>query len=159
MKKLLFAMVAFALCLGLNSCKKEAAATDDPAKAEVKAADDAAAAPNLADIVAKAKAEGANWTVDQWKEQFKGVMLAIKPMMMAMSEINGKMEAAKDDPGKLADIMKEVSDVQAKFNDIDKQMNEFTQIAEGFENGKAVIDDEEWGKMMMEELGIPDVDI
>jgi hypothetical protein len=27
------------------------------------------------------------------------------------------------------------------------------------ENGKAVIDDEEWGKKMMEELGIPDVDI
>ncbi|MBP5508912.1 MAG: hypothetical protein J6Y23_13910 [Prevotella sp.] len=159
MKKLLFAMVAFALCLGLNSCKKEAAATDDPANAEVKAADDAAAAPNLADIVAKAKEEGANWTVDQWKEQFKSVMLAIKPMMVAMSEINGKMEAAGEDAGKMAEIMKEVADVQAKFGDIEKQMDEFSKIAEGSENGKAVIDDEEWGKKMMEELGIPDVDI
>ncbi|MBP5386547.1 MAG: hypothetical protein J6Y97_04070 [Prevotella sp.] len=159
MKKLLFAMVAFALCLGLNSCKKEAAATDDPANAEVKAADDAAAAPNLADIVAKAKEEGANWTVDQWKEQFKSVMLAIKPMMVAMSEINGKMEAAGEDAGKMAEIMKEVADVQAKYSDIEKQMDEFSKIAEGSENGKAVIDDEEWGKKMMEELGIPDVDI
>ena len=159
MKKLLFAMVAFALCLGLNSCKKEAAATDDPAKAEVKAADNASATPNLADIVAKAKAEGANWTVDQWKEQFKSVMLTIKPMMVAMSEINGKMEAAGEDAGKMAEVMKEVADVQAKFGDIEKQMDEFTKIAEGFDNGKAVIDDEEWGKKMMEELGIPDVDI
>ena len=147
------------MCLGLNSCKKEAAATDDPANAEVKAADDAAAAPNLADIVAKAKEEGANWTVDQWKEQFKSVMLAIKPMMVAMSEINGKMEAAGEDAGKMAEIMKEVADVQAKFGDIEKQMDEFSKIAEGSENGKAVIDDEEWGKKMMEELGIPDVDI
>ena len=158
MKKLLFAMFALVLCLGLNSCKKEAAATDDAAKAGVEAVDEAAAI-SIPDIIAKAKAEGADWTVDQWKEQFKNVMLAVKPMMVAMSEINKKMEAAGEDAGKMAEVMKEVADVQTKFGDLEKQMGEFSEICEGFENGKAVLDDEEWGKKLMEELGIPDVDL
>ena len=157
----MFAMMAFVLCLGLSSCKKEApAAADDPAAAGVQAADDnAAAAASLTDIIAKAKEEGAKWSVDQWKEQFKAVLLAVKPMFMAMAEINKKIEAAGEDASKMADAMKEVADIQAKFGDLDKQMNEFNEIAEATENGKAVIEDEEWGKKLMEELGIPDLDI
>ena len=157
MKKLLFAMFALVLCLGLNSCKKEAAATDDAAKAGVEAVE--AAAPNLADVIAKAKEEGANWTVDQWKDQFKNVMLALKPMFVALAGMNEKMEAAGDDASKMAEVMKEVGEIQAKFGDLEKQMNEFQEIAESCENGKAVVDDEEWGKKMMEELGIPDIDM
>ena len=159
MRKLLFVMMAFVLCLGLSSCKKEAPASgDDQTAAGVQAADDAAPAISLADVIANAKDEGANWSVDQWKEQFKNVMLAVKPMFLAMAEINKKMEAAGEDASKMADVMKEVADIQTKFVDVEKQMNEFNEIAEATENGKAVIDDEEWGKQLMEELGIPDID-
>ena len=52
-----------------------------------------------------------------------------------------------------------MGDVQKKFDGVEKLMNEFSEIAEGCENGKAVTDDEEWGKKMMEELGIPDIDM
>ncbi len=159
MRKLLFAMVAFALCLGVSSCKKEAPAADDPAAPGVTATDDKAASVSLPDIIAKAKAEGANWSVDQWKEQFKAVLLAVKPMFMAMAEMSKKMEAAGEDATKMAEAMKELGEIQTKFGDLEKQMDEFTKIAEGTENGKAVADDEEWGKKLMEELGIPDIDI
>ena len=150
MKKLLFAMFAFALCLGMNSCIKENKEAAEKAVEEV-----VEKAPALADIVAKAKAEGANWSVDEWKEQFKQVMLAIKPMMVEMSDLVKNM---KDDPSKMAEMVKESENIQKKYADLNKLMEEFSEIAEATENGKVVIDDEEWGKKMMEELGIPDPD-
>lgn len=150
MKKLLIGMFAFALCLGMNSCIKENKEAAEKAVEEV-----VEKAPALADIVAKAKAEGANWSVDEWKEQFKQVMLAIKPMMVEMSDLVKNM---KDDPSKMAEMVKESENIQKKYADLNKLMEEFSEIAEATENGKVVIDDEEWGKKMMEELGIPDPD-
>lgn len=150
MKKLLIGMFAFALCLGMNSCIKENKEAAEKAVEEV-----VEKAPALADIVAKAKAEGANWSVDEWKEQFKQVMLAIKPMMVEMSDLVKNM---KDDPSKMAEMIKESENIQKKYADLNKLMEEFSEIAEATENGKVVIDDEEWGKKMMEELGIPDPD-
>ena len=143
-------MFAFALCLGMNSCIKENKEAAEKAVEEV-----VEKAPALADIVAKAKAEGANWSVDEWKEQFKQVMLAIKPMMVEMSDLVKNM---KDDPSKMAEMVKESENIQKKYADLNKLMEEFSEIAEATENGKVVIDDEEWGKKMMEELGIPDPD-
>ena len=150
MKKLLIGMFAFALCLGMNSCIKENKEATEKAVEEV-----VEKAPALADIVAKAKAEGANWSVDEWKEQFKQVMLAIKPMMVEMSDLVKNM---KDDPSKMAEMVKESENIQKKYANLNKLMEEFSEIAEATENGKVVIDDEEWGKKMMEELGIPDPD-
>ena len=150
MKKLLIGMFAFVLCLGMNSCIKENKEAAEKAVEEV-----VEKAPALADIVAKAKAEGANWSVDEWKEQFKQVMLAIKPMMVEMSDLVKNM---KDDPSKMAEMVKESENIQKKYADLNKLMEEFSEIAEATENGKVVIDDEEWGKKMMEELGIPDPD-
>ena len=148
MKKFLIGIVALVLCLGMNSCKKEGAPEGEKQDATEKVAE----APSLADVVAKAKAEGANWSVDEWKEAFKSVALAIKPMMVEMNEVTKKVEA---DPSKAGDLMKELEAIQAKFPDFEKLMDEFTATAEGCENGKAVIDDEEWGTKMMEELGVP----
>ena len=150
MKKILIGMFAFALCLGMNSCIKENKEAAEKAVEEV-----VEKAPALADIVAKAKAEGANWSVDEWNEQFKQVMLAIKPMMVEMSDLVKNM---KDDPSKMAEMIKESENIQKKYADLNKLMEEFSEIAEATENGKVVIDDEEWGKKMMEELGIPDPD-
>lgn len=153
MKKILIGMFAFALCLGMNSCVKETKDAAEQAKDAVEQV--AEKAPALADIVAKAKAEGANWSVDEWKEQFKQVMLAIKPMMVEMSDLVKNM---KDDPSKMAEMVTESENIQKKYADLSKLMDEFSEIAEATENGKIVIDDEEWGKKMMEELGIPDPD-
>ena len=150
MKKLLIGMFAFALCLGMNSCIKENKEAAEKAVEEV-----VEKAPALADIVAKAKAEGANWSVDEWKEQFKQVMLAIKPMMVELSEISKQVQ---EDPSKTVELMTKAQEIEKKYPDFNKLMDEFSEIAEATANGKVVIDDEEWGKKMMEELGIPDPD-
>ncbi len=153
MKKFLIGTLALVLCLGMNSCKKEAAPVE---KAEAPATEQVAETPSLADVVAKAKAEGANWSVDEWKEAFKSFALAIKPMMVKLSEVMKKMEA---DPSKAAGLAADIENIQKEFPDVDKLMDEFTKFAESTENGKKVIDDEEWGKKMLEELGVPDVDL
>ena len=151
-------MLALVMCLGMNSCKKEA--TTEGQKEGTEQAE--AKGPALAEIVEKAKADGANWTVDEWKEQFKNVMIAIKPMMVELNDIMkniGGKEGEDPDPAKIAEMMSKMEEVQKKYADVDSLMEQFTDIAKGFDNGKAVIDDEEWGKKMMEELGIPDVDL
>lgn len=154
MKKLLIGLFAFALCMGINSCAKENKEAAEKAGEEVVEAVEKT--PVLADIVAKAKAEGANWSVDEWKEQFKQVLLAIKPMMVELSDM---AKQAKADPSKAIELMTKVQDIDKKYPDFSKLMDEFTEIASATENGKVVIDDEEWGKKMMDELGVPDPDI
>ena len=156
MKKFLIGIFALVLCLGMNSCKKETpaeGAKDADAATETKAAVDEAA-PSLADILEKAKAEGANWSVDEWKEQFKNALLAVKPVMLEMEEATKQM---KDDPSKAMDLLKKIEEIKAKYPDFDKQMEEFNKIAESCPNGKAVVDDEEWGQQITKELGIPDM--
>ncbi len=158
MKKLIIGMLALVMCLGMNSCKKEA--TTEGQKEGTEQAE--AKGPALAEIVEKAKADGANWTVDEWKEQFKNVMIAIKPMMVELNDIMkniGGKEGEDPDPAKIAEMMSKMEEVQKKYADVDSLMEQFTDIAKGFDNGKAVIDDEEWGKKIMEELGVPDIDM
>ena len=155
MKKNLLMIVAAAGLMAFAACgnKSEApAANDEQAATEQAAAEDV---PSLADLVAKAKAEGANWSVDEWKEQFKLSMLAIKPMTLEISEVMKKMEAAT--PEEAAKLAEEIEALQKKYPDIDKLLEEFVAAAQATENGKVVVDDEEWGKKTREELGIPEL--
>lgn len=149
MRKFIIGLFALVLCLGINSCKKEGSPEAEKQEA---ATEKVAEAPSIADVVAKAKAEGANWSVDEWKEAFKSFILAIKPMMVEMNEVTKKVQ---DDPAKAADLLKELEAIKAKYPDHEKYMDEFSKIAESCENGKAVIDDEEWGAKVLEELGVP----
>ncbi|MBR1733208.1 MAG: hypothetical protein IJ729_05665, partial [Alloprevotella sp.] len=110
--------------------------------------------PSLADIVAKAKAEGANWSVDEWKEQFKQAMLAYKPAALEMDSIIKKIGTPE---AQGINFDEEIKKVTAKYPDIDNLLGEFNKVAESCANGKAVLADEEWGKKLMEELGIPDL--
>lgn len=165
MKKFLIGMCALALCLGMNSCKKDVKESAENNNVEaVEAANEKEAeateatekvveeAPSLADIVAKAKAEGANWSIDEWKEQFKKVMIAIKPMMIAIDNMTKKIEA---DPTKAEEALKEAKEIEKQNPNFSKLLDEFTEIASATENGKKVVDDEEWNENMMKELGVP----
>ena len=71
MKKILVVMIAFVLGMAITSCKQSPKAVD--------AADAADPAKTLIEIVEKAKAEGANWTVEEWKEVFTTAMKSIAP--------------------------------------------------------------------------------
>lgn len=138
MKKALIGVLALVMCLGLASCSKGNSGT-----------------PSLAEIVEKAKTDGANWSIDEWKEAYKNVLLAVKPMMEEIAEIQKSVPDDDDGTKALAAIAK-MAELQNKYGDVEKLMNEFTKIAESNENGKKVMEDEEFGKNLFKELGLPE---
>ena len=57
----------------------------------------------MEEIVASAKADGANWTVDQWKDAYRNMAINVKPMMDEMKEM---MELLEKDPTKAMEMVK-----------------------------------------------------
>ncbi len=133
MKKLFFALFAVVLCLGMTSC----------------------GGSDLKSIVEKAKTEGANWSVDEWKAQYKAAMQAVKPMLLDLKDLQEKIQK---DPSKAADLMKEATALQEKYSDVSKLMEELDEAAKATENGKKVADDDEFVKQVLKELGLDDID-
>ena len=150
MKKVLFSFAIVAAGLFVASCGSksaepgtEAGQTEQKEQTE-QVAEEAPAAEkeqpaSLADIVAKAKAEGAKWSADEWKEQYKTALKAYKPFAVAMD---------KAQPADLEGVIK-------KYADVPSLMEEFAKIAKQAEGGKGISD--EWVKTTMVELGIPDL--
>ena len=148
MKKTILGLAIMAAGLMVASCgnKSEApAAEGEQTEQAIEAAAAEEAAPaaeqpaSLADIVAKAKAEGAKWSTDEWKEQYKKAIEAYKPFAVAM------------DQAQPADLEKITKD----FADFPTLIKEFAATAKQSEGGKAI--DEEWIAKTMEELGVPKV--
>lgn len=145
MKKVLFSFVIVAAGLIVTSCGNNGTGTAVEAEQKEQAEqmkEDAPAAEteqpaSLADIVAKAKAEGASWSADEWKSQFKKAMEAYKPCAVAMNEA---------EPAQLEEITK-------KFADYPSLIKEFASIAKQSDGGKDISD--EWIQNTMKELGIP----
>ena len=144
MKKLLFSFIIVAAGLIVTSCGNKSAETATEAEQTEQVAKDAPAAEavqpaSLADIVAKAKAEGANWSADEWKAQYKVALESYKAFAVAMNEAQ---------PAELEEITK-------KYADLPTLMEELTNIAKQSEGGKVITD--EWIQTTMQELGIPDL--
>ena len=57
----------------------------------------------MEEIVASAKADGANWTVDQWKDAYRNMAANVKSMMDEMKEM---MELLEKDPTKAMEMVK-----------------------------------------------------
>ena len=110
---------------------------------------------DLTKIVAKARAEGENWSEDEWREQFKNAITAAKPMMTTMVSIQKMMENSTDqDLSSFTQFMEEMQSHEAQLDKLAKLMDEFGEIADKTENGKKVQEDENFEKMLLEELGI-----
>ena len=156
MKKFFVFMFALAMGLSITSCKQkgEAAPSDAAAQTEEVAKDPKAA---LTEIIEKAKAEGANWSVDQWKDAFKQALVAAKPMLTQLAEITGsiKEDATAE---QITEAMTKAKKLEEDYKPIQELMDQLEEVAKSTENGKAVNDDDEWGKSVMKELGI-DLDI
>lgn len=142
-------MLAFVLTLGMVSCKDKAPAE----KAKEVAEKVEKATPTLEEIIAQAKAEGANWSVDQWKDAFRNAAINMKPLLLALKEMQDKIG---EDPAKAAEFIDQMKEKEAQFEGLGKLMEQFEEVANATENGKKVADDEEWGKQMLQELGLPD---
>ena len=144
MKKLLFSFIIVAAGLFVTSCGNKSAETATEAEQTEQVAEEAPAAEaeqpaSLADIVAKAKAEGANWSADEWKAQFKTALEAYKPFAVAMNEAQ---------PAELEEVTK-------KYADFPALIKEFASLAKQSEGGKVITD--EWIQTTMQELGIPEL--
>ena len=144
MKKLLFSFIIVAAGVFVTSCGNKSAETATEAEQTEQVAEEAPVAEaeqpaSLADIVAKAKAEGANWSADEWKAQYKVALESYKAFAVAMNEAQ---------PAELEEITK-------KYADLPTLMEELTNIAKQSEGGKVITD--EWIQTTMQELGIPDL--
>lgn len=144
MKKVLFSFIIVAAGLFVTSCGNKSAESATEAEQTEQVAEEAPAAEaeqpaSLADIVAKAKAEGANWSADEWKAQFKVALEAYKPFAVAMNEAQ---------PADLEEITK-------KYADFPALIKEFASIAKQAEGGKDITD--EWIQTTMQELGVPEL--
>ena len=144
MKKLLFSFIIVAAGVFVTSCGNKSAETATEAEQTEQVAEEAPAAEaeqpaSLADIVAKAKAEGANWSADEWKAQFKTALESYKSFAVAMNEAQ---------PAELEEVTKKYADVPAL-------MEELASLAKQAEGGKDITD--EWIQTTMQELGIPEL--
>ena len=144
MKKLLFSFIIVAAGVFVTSCGNKSAETATEAEQTEQVAEEAPAAEaeqpaSLADIVAKAKAEGANWSADEWKAQFKTALEAYKPFAVAMNEAQ---------PAELEEVTK-------KYADFPALIKEFASLAKQAKGGKDITD--EWIQTTMQELGIPEL--
>ena len=148
----------FALLMGATivSCNQKpeqpADANADSTKVEAAPATDQA--PNLADVVAKMKAEGANWTADQWKEAICQAMLAMKPTLVKMKEMMAKMEAGDTSIAAELEAFTKTPEAQ----DFEKMASEIEKVIDANPVAKKLYEDQEWQKKFMEENGIPDID-
>ncbi|MBR6981265.1 MAG: hypothetical protein IKH88_15730 [Prevotella sp.] len=185
MKKILIGMMAFALFLGMHSCKKEATPASNETPSTEQSSQTAGEAPETtndttgkgvetpeateqatkateatgqstdgpskaaADLLAKAKKEGANWSVDEWKAAFREMLMIAKPMMTDLADMLKYLET---DQNKALEIAK---NIETKYAGIDKVSSEFEEFAKTTPNGKNVADDNEWKDNLKKELGIP----
>lgn len=152
MKKL-FLMITLVMGISLMSCQGNATAdatkTGDSTAVEEQVVEKKV---DINELLAKAKAEGANWSVDEWKAAFKEVLIALKPMLDFMKDFKEKLEK---DPAAAAALMEDEQKTK-ELESYEKLMEEFTDAANATDNGKKVFNDEEWAKQTLKELGYPE---
>ena len=162
MKKLVIGMFAFCLAMGMVSCgnktaagdAKDSTATKTEAKEEAKKVD-------INDVIAKAKAEGANWDEAQWKQAFRDVMTAATPLFDWARDMQEQMKKAENgsDEQAAAAALKALADAEAKqkeFEPITKAMDEFDEIVKQNPIAKKLSDDKAFQEEMKKEFNIPE---
>ena len=153
MKKTLVVMMAFVLGMAITSCKQAPKAVDPEAAA-------ADPAQTLTELVEKSKAEGANWSVDEWKNAYKTAMAAVAPQMQELGAIMESIKGGPDqevDTAKVSQVMEKMEELGKKFQPLQDILTQFDSISRSYPNGKAVAEDKEFEKQMMEEFKIPDL--
>ena len=152
MKKAFIVMMAFMLGMAVTSCKQGQKAA--PTAEEV-AADPVA---TLNQLVEKAQAEGANWSVDEWKDAYHTAFLAMSPAMKGMYEVMQLIqgEGAATDTAAISKAMAKAKDIEAEFGKLGGIVEKFDSIGKLYPNGKTVSEDKEFEKACLKESGLPE---
>lgn len=101
-------------------------------------------------LLLAARAEGATWTIEQWKDAYRTVAFNIKPMMDEMQVI---FKVAETDPNR-AQIL--AQQYESKYGALGEQLEEFNAIANNTLNGSIVLNDKDFENQIKEEFNIPD---
>jgi hypothetical protein len=164
MKKLVIGMFALCLTMGMLSCGNKAAGNKDgkdsaatEAQAEVKEEKTV----DVNEVLAKAKAEGANWDEAQWKDAIKDMFRALSPMLEYYKSIEDRMKGADkgtdaEKAAAAAKIMEEVEAKQKEFEPMEKAMEEFNKIAEQNPIAKKLLDDKAFEEELKKEFNLPE---
>lgn len=103
--------------------------------------------PSLSAVVARAKAEGADWSVREWKTQYRQALLGYKPVAVANAEFSKNVGGGI----RLSSRNMKLVSLYPAYS---KLMNEFASLAEKSKGGKEI--EKEWVQKMKDELGVPD---
>ncbi len=165
MKKLFLVMLTVAMTTCFMACKTEGnkpategekPATEKPAQ-EVKTV----TLEEMTALVEKAKAEGKDWSVDQWKDACRTMMMGLKPMFDVMLDFQKKTEDPEakkrfdKNPAEAAQLMTDMLKALEPFKPMEKVMDEFEEAQNASANGKLVAADTTWLNNMAKELGVP----
>ena len=152
MKKAFIVMMAFMLGMAVTSCKQGQKAA--PTAEEVAANP----AETLTKLVEQAQAEGANWSVDEWKDAYHTAFLAMAPAMKGMYEVMQLIqgEGAATDTAAINKAMSKAKDIEAEFGKLGGIVEKFDSIGKLYPNGKTVSEDKEFEKACLKEIGLPE---
>lgn len=152
MKKAFIVMIAFVLGLAVTSCKQGQKAAPT--------AEEVAANPVeiLNQLIENAQTEGANWSIDEWKEAYHTVFLAMSPAMKGMYEVMQiiQTEGAATDTVAINKAMAKAKDIEAQFGKLGDIVEKFDSIGKLYPNGKTVSEDKEFEKQCLKEIGLPE---
>lgn len=137
---------------------KAGAAADSTATEEVKA-EAPAKKVDINELVAKAKAEGANWDEAQWKAAYEDMFIAMEPMIKMARDMEEKTKAAKteDEKMKIAlEMLANMEKMKKEMDPLEKGMNEFEKIVEANPIAKKVSDDPAFQAEMKKKFNLPE---
>jgi hypothetical protein len=164
MKKMFFISLAFCLGLGMMSCgnnAKAGAAADSTATEEVKA-EAPAKKVDVKEVIAKAKAEGANWDEAQWKAAFEDMFTGLDPMFQVFRDMEAKQKslenASEEEQAKAAlEMMAEAEKMEKEYKGLEEAMDEFNKIVEANPVAKKLSDDKAFQAEMQKKFNLPDM--
>jgi ABC-type glycerol-3-phosphate transport system substrate-binding protein len=152
MKKAFVVMIAFMLGLAVTSCKQ--------GQKSAPTAEEVAANPVeiLNQLIENAQTEGANWSIDEWKEAYHTVFLAMSPAMKGMYEVMQiiQTEGAATDTVAINKAMAKAKDIEGQFGKLGDIVEKFDSIGKLYPNGKTVSEDKEFEKQCLKEIGLPE---
>lgn len=158
MKKMFVILMAFALGMAVTSCKSspKAEGAEGESTETVTPANPMEA---LTAVVKDAQENGANWSVDEWKDAYRKVMAALAPSLKKMAELTEGIkteDGEEPDMAKVAQVLASLESLQKEFAPYEELMNQFDSISKLSANGQAVENDKEFAAQLKKEFGLPE---
>ena len=162
MKKMFVVLMAFAVGFAVMSCKSNAKGEGAAEGTETESTETAVAAnpiEALTAVVEKAQKDGANWSVDEWKDAYRKVMAALAPSLKKMAEMSESFkpeEGEEPDMAKVAQLLSTLETLKKEFQPYEDLMHQFDSLSQLSANGRAVENDKEFAAQLKKEFGLPE---